>query len=200
MPAALCWLPWPPKCRPPKTNLLPSPCEQSTRSGRSGAIPFSTTTSTCCPAATTPASPCSISRPPPRGARVVINDAISEQTEERIIDLIPEGVITDLTRLVLTNAVYFKANWLNEFNPEATADGTFETAVGNEVTVPMMHTTIRTRYVDGDNYVAAWLPYVGDATMIVILPDNDVAGLLETLSVERTGRGQPWDGVASTST
>jgi serpin B len=117
-------------------------------------------------------------------ARVVINDSVADQTEERIIDLIPEGVITDLTRLVLTNAVYFKANWLNEFNPDATANGTFETAVGNEVTVPMMHTTIQTRYVDGDNYAAAWLPYVGDATMIVILPDNDVAGLLETLSVE----------------
>ena len=121
----------------------------------------------------------------PEGSRVVINDAIAEQTEERITDLIPEGVITDLTRLVLTNAVYFKANWLNEFNPDDTADGTFETAVGNEVTVPMMHTTIRTRYVEGDNYVAAWLPYVGDVTMIVILPDNDVAGLLRTLSVEQ---------------
>jgi serpin B len=57
----------------------------------------------------------------PDAARVVINDAVADQTEQRITDLIPEGVITALTRLVLTNAVYFKANWLSEFSPDLTA-------------------------------------------------------------------------------
>jgi serpin B len=120
----------------------------------------------------------------PDAARVVINDAVAEQTEQRITDLIPKGVITALTRLVLTNAVYFKANWLNEFNPDLTADGIFRTARGVEVTVPMMHTSSRIQYVDGNGYTAAWLPYVGDAAMMVILPDGDVDGLLATLTVD----------------
>jgi serpin B len=120
----------------------------------------------------------------PEAARVVINDAVAEQTEERITDLIPEGVITALTRLVLTNAVYFKANWLNEFSPDLTADGTFRTAGVAEVSVPMMHTSSRIQYVDGNGYTAAWLPYVGDAAMMVILPDDDIDGLLAALTVD----------------
>jgi len=120
----------------------------------------------------------------PEAARVVINGAVAAQTEERITDLIPEGVITALTRLVLTNAVYFKANWLNEFGSDLTADGSFQTAAGGEVTVPMMHASNRIQYVDGDGYTAAWLPYVGDATMMVILPDGDIDGLLATLTVD----------------
>jgi serpin B len=120
----------------------------------------------------------------PDAARLVINDAIAEQTEQRITDLIPEGVITALTRLVLTNAVYFKANWLNEFSPDLTADGPFTTAGGGEVSVPMMHTSSRIQYVDGNGYTAAWLPYVGDAAMMVILPDDDIDGLLAALTVD----------------
>ncbi len=120
----------------------------------------------------------------PEAARVVINDAVAEQTEQRITDLIPEGVITELTRLVLTNAVYFKANWLNEFSPDLTSDGTFRTAAGDDVSVPMMHSSSRIQYVDHDGYTAAWLPYVGDATMMAILPDDDIDGLLGTLTVD----------------
>jgi serpin B len=79
----------------------------------------------------------------PDGARQVINDAVAEQTEGRIEDLIPEGVITALTRLVLTNAVYFKANWVSEFDPDQTAPGSFHLADGSTITVPMMSTTTR---------------------------------------------------------
>jgi serpin B len=53
----------------------------------------------------------------PRGSRLSINDWIADQTEQRIEDLIPKGVITELTRLVLTNAIYFKAKWLSQFSP-----------------------------------------------------------------------------------
>ena len=120
----------------------------------------------------------------PEAARLVINGAVAEQTEERITDLIPQGVITDLTRLVLTNAVYFKANWLNEFSPGVTADGTFHTAAGTDVSVPMMHMSSRIQFVDGNGFTAAWLPYVGDAAMMVLLPDDDIDGLLETLTVD----------------
>jgi len=47
----------------------------------------------------------------PDPSRIIINDWVEEQTEDRIKDLIPPGAINVLTRLVLTNAVYFNAAW-----------------------------------------------------------------------------------------
>lgn len=120
----------------------------------------------------------------PEGARRTINDAVAAATEDRIEELIPEGVITDLTRLVLTNAVYFKANWANEFDPAVTAPATFRLVDGTETTVPMMRTSATVDYVRGRGFVAAWLPYVGDASMMVLLPDGDIADLVANLTSE----------------
>jgi len=61
----------------------------------------------------------------PEESRITINDWVSEQTESRIEDLIPQGAIDALTRLVLTNAIYFNAAWQFPFNEEATSDGPF---------------------------------------------------------------------------
>jgi len=58
-------------------------------------------------------------------SRVTINKRVSDQTEERIKDLVPEGAIDQLTRLVLTNAIYFNAAWQYPFNKDATSDGLF---------------------------------------------------------------------------
>ena len=69
-------------------------------------------------------------------SRIVINDWVSEQTEGKIEDLIPQDVIDDLTRLVLTNAIFFNAAWLNPFEEGLTRDGTFHLLDGGEVTVP----------------------------------------------------------------
>jgi len=129
----------------------------------------------------------------PDGSRLTINDWVADQTEQRIEDLIPEGVITDLTRLVLTNAIYFKANWLSQFSPDQTEDGSFHANAG-EVTVPFMHGSMRTPFAEQDGFKAAWLPYVGDASMMLILPDGDIEALLEsldpaTLAAARTARG-----------
>ena len=74
----------------------------------------------------------------PEEARVTINDWVSEQTEGRIEDLIPAGAIDALTRLVLTNAVYFNAAWSMPFDKERTEDGPFHLLDGEEVTVPIM--------------------------------------------------------------
>lgn len=103
-------------------------------------------------------------------ARLAINTWVEEQTGGRIEDLIPRGVITDLTRLVLVNAIWFKANWEMQFDPDRTEDGTFTTPDG-EVTVPMMHGGGRMAYAAGDGYVTARIPYAGDASMLVVLPD-----------------------------
>ncbi len=108
-----------------------------------------------------------------QAARALINGWVEEQTESRIKDLLPEDALTSDTRLVLTNAIYFKASWLSKFDPDDTADGTFH-APGGDVTVPMMvQSELETRYVDGENYQAIELPYVSEAVrMLFILPDE----------------------------
>jgi serpin B len=104
-------------------------------------------------------------------ARLTINDWVEEQTEGRIVDLIPQGVIDSFTRLVLVNAIWFKANWASPFVEEATTDGPFTRLDGTEVTVPMMHGSLQTAYAAGEGYQAVRLPYAGNAAMVVVLPD-----------------------------
>ncbi len=109
----------------------------------------------------------------PEESRVTINDWVSEQTEGKIEDLIPQGVIDAMTRLVLTNAIYFNAAWQSPFSEDLTRDGTFHLLDGGEVTVPMMGQTERFGYADGEGYVAVELPYDGrELSMVVLLPDT----------------------------
>ncbi len=109
----------------------------------------------------------------PEAARVVINDWVAKQTRDRIMDLIPQGSIDELTRLVLTNAIYFNASWQSPFKEENTADGAFNLLDGGTVTVPMMHQSGTYRYTEGDGYRAVELPYDGGQTsMVVLLPDE----------------------------
>jgi serpin B len=109
----------------------------------------------------------------PEDSRITINDWVSDQTEERIKDLIPQGAIDEATRLVLTNAIYFNAAWLNPFPKEATQNGTFYPLDGTEVTVPMMSQTESLGYVDGDGYLAVELPYDdNELSMVILLPDE----------------------------
>ncbi len=107
----------------------------------------------------------------PEPARQEINAWVEEQTNERIVDLIPEGVINTLTRLVLVNAIFFKANWLHQFDPANTADGEFTTLAGNTVTVPLMRQNGRLPYYAGDGFAATRLPYAGDASMVILAPE-----------------------------
>ena len=105
-------------------------------------------------------------------ARAAINQWTADATNDRIEELIPEDAIDDMTRLVLVNAIFFHANWVNQFDPDKTTDGAFSTADGSEVTVPMMQQSIRTDYGEGDGWSAVRLPYAGEASMLVIAPDE----------------------------
>jgi serpin B len=112
--------------------------------------------------------------------RTLINDWVEDRTEARVKDLLPVGSLTVDTRLVLTNAIYFKASWLSKFDPDETADGTFH-APGGERTVPMMfQDELDAQYVAGETFQALELPYVSKGVrMLFILPD---AGEFETVS------------------
>jgi serpin B len=108
----------------------------------------------------------------PEGSRATINDWANQETEGRIKDLIPEGVINGLTRLVLTNAIYFNAAWAHPFSEGATTDGPFTLLDGSEVGVPMMYQSESFLYGEGDGYQAVVLPYDGhELAMAILLPD-----------------------------
>ena len=102
--------------------------------------------------------------------RQIINGWVQERTADRIRDLLPADAITSDTRLVLTNAIYFKASWLSQFDVAATIDGVFHTAEGDR-SVSMMQQTLDARYADGGNYQALELPYLSPSVrMFFILP------------------------------
>ena len=109
----------------------------------------------------------------PEEARVAINDWVSEETEERIQDLIPEGVIDTLTRLVLANAIYFKASWSEQFEEGDTRPQDFHLLDGSVVSVPMMHQSATFRYGESQGVQAVELPYVGDqVAMLILMPQS----------------------------
>jgi len=109
----------------------------------------------------------------PEESRIIINAWVSDETEGRIEDLIPQGMIDSLTRLVLTNAIYFNAAWMYPFSEGATSDGVFHLASGDEVRVPMMRQTESFGYYEGENYRAVELPYDGgELSMVILLPDS----------------------------
>jgi serpin B len=108
----------------------------------------------------------------PEEARITINDWVSHQTDGRIEDLIPQGVIDELTRLVLTNAIYFNAAWLSPFDEDATQNGTFHLLNGGEVVVPMMRQSESFEYTEGEGYQAVELLYDGrELSMVLLLPE-----------------------------
>ncbi len=108
----------------------------------------------------------------PESARSVINRWVEEETRERIRDLIPRGGIRPDTRLVLANAIYFKAAWLFPFSEGATRDAPFYLLDGREVLVPTMVTQAPLGYAAGEGYQVVDLPYAGGETsLVILLPD-----------------------------
>ena len=115
-------------------------------------------------------------------SRVAINEWVSEQTNERIKELIPQGVITAATRLVLVNAIFFTASWQSPFDEANTRDAPFKRLDGSTVDVPTMHRNLDGPYADGEGFRAAELAYDGGAlAMLVIVPDE---GQLEAVEAQ----------------
>jgi len=127
-------------------------------------------------------------------SRRTINDWVSEETEGKIEDLIPEGVIDPDTRLVLTNAIYLNAAWLHAFCEDVTAHGTFHLLDGSQVTVPMMSQVESFGYTQGEGYQAVELPYDGgELSMVILVPDSghfaNFEGSLDAAVVEDILKG-----------
>jgi serpin B len=120
----------------------------------------------------------------PEAARSEINRVIAEQTEGKITGLLPPGVVSVLTRLLITSAVYLKAAWTEPFAESDTTSAPFypDGQDRPSMTVPMMRAASARSYVRGDGYQAVMLPYRGGLAMAVVLPDGPVAALREKLS------------------
>jgi serpin B len=109
----------------------------------------------------------------PDGARATVNRWIAEQTEQRIPEMLAQGTVDDLTRLLLVNAIYLKAAWETPFLEAATMDLPFHRLDGSTVEVPMMRTGLQLPYAKGDGWQAVELPYVGgQLAMTLIVPDD----------------------------
>jgi serpin B len=107
-------------------------------------------------------------------ARKSINNWVSDQTKDKINDLLPQGVIKPSTKMVLVNAIYFKADWLVKFDPDSTKDASFHLLDGSETQVEMMSETIYgLPYTQGNGFQAIELAYQGgSAAMEIIIPDE----------------------------
>jgi len=105
-------------------------------------------------------------------SRQNINAWVEEQTNRRIQNLIPQGGVSPDTRLVLTNAIWFKANWASQFPQINTANGPFTNRDGSSSSVPFMRQTFTVPYAQVDGCQAVDIPYAGDnLSMLVIMPD-----------------------------
>jgi serine protease inhibitor len=114
--------------------------------------------------------------------RQTINSFIEEQTNNRIKDLIPQGMLDPMTRLVLTNAIYFKGKWVWEFKKSETRQEDFFSPSGT-VKVDMMHLNpekAMLSYAENDEVQILKLPYKGEElSMLIILPKKEVDFTME---------------------
>ena len=123
----------------------------------------------------------------PDGSRQHINKWVADQTRDRIRDLIPQGGIKELTRLVLANAIYLKAPWQSEFNDAVTKPKPFHVHGAAPVNVSTMAQRKQFGYAKRDDFVVVALPYSGgELQFVILLPDqaNGLAKLESKLSAD----------------
>ena len=123
-----------------------------------------------------PLQPMNFSKNPAGGTRE-INGWVAKQTQDRIRDLINETLSED-TRLVLVNALYFKAAWAGDFVQTATSPQPFHVRGAKQtVDVPTMSTYKNMRYYNGRGFQTVTLPYVGDQLHFLLIVPDSIAGI-----------------------
>lgn len=113
-------------------------------------------------------------------SRDTINDWVAGQTHDRIRDLLPTDAVHRETKLVLTNAIYFKAAWDEQFTKRATEKGDFLLHDGGKKAgVDLMRQSHDFHYFDGGSFQHAELPYEGHELAMLILLPKEIGGLPE---------------------
>ena len=106
-------------------------------------------------------------------ARGIINRWVEQETKDKIKDLIPSGVLDALTRMVLTNAIYFKGDWQAQFKEKSTREMPFKVTPTKTVKAPMMYQKGNFGYYQDADAQVLEMPYKGDkVSMFVLLPNQ----------------------------
>jgi serpin B len=124
----------------------------------------------------------------PETERLAINAWVSQETLNRINDLIPQGAIDPLTRAVLVNAIHLKLPWYDPFLETSTSPGTFTKVDGSTVTVPFMSGGGQRSYAEDDTTQAVAIPLSGQSIDFVVFlpkPTSSLAQLEDSLSQAR---------------
>jgi serpin B len=124
----------------------------------------------------------------PEKSRTIINGWVENKTNNKVKELFPSGSFDMNTRLVLTNAIYFKGNWLYQFDPKDTGPQPFTVSPGQNVNVDMM--SLRDKYLnytDTGEVQVLELPYANSSiSMFIILPKSvNITDLEHGLSLEQ---------------
>ncbi|KAL4477421.1 hypothetical protein ABPG74_002571 [Tetrahymena malaccensis] len=118
-----------------------------------------------------------------------INKWVSQQTREKIQELLAQGTIDSSTRMVLVNALYLKADWLNKFEGNKTNDAYFYLEPNNDskkVIIKMMSNEANYGYGKFDGFEYIQLPYQNqDFAMEIFLPSNSIQDLESKLTIEQ---------------
>ena len=131
----------------------------------------------------------------PEAARGDINRWVADHTGKRITNLLPSGSITSLTRLVLTNAVFMKADWAEPFDESLTRDEHFDLGEGVQVKLPFMHRAGSMRAgragAEGAEMLVCEIPYAGgQLSMVILVPDYadpDIADGVDSVLAQLDG-------------
>lgn len=111
------------------------------------------------------------------GARKDINQWVSKMTEGMIDEALKSGDINSATRLVLSNAIYFHADWSEAFDEEFTSEGDFTLGDGGVVSAPLMHGTLPAGLYQDELLSVLRLPYEGDEISLLVFLPAEADGL-----------------------
>jgi serpin B len=126
----------------------------------------------------------------PEAARGTINTWVEKETHEKIKELLPRDSVSSDTRLVLTNAIYFKGDWQNKFEKKDTKDLPFTMADGKKIDTPLMFRIGGYSYAEDAAMQVLDLPYAGKRiSMTVILPKkiDGLAAIEKDLNADKLG-------------
>lgn len=114
----------------------------------------------------------------PSGASSDINKWVSKNTNNKITNIVSPNMFNEMSRAVLTNAIYFKGKWEHQFDRDDTKPDDFTLESGQNIKIPMMRLTdddLDFDYVESDGVQILEMPYQGDKiSMLVLLPRTDI--------------------------
>ncbi len=105
-----------------------------------------------------------------------INKWVEEKTESKIKNLIPDGVLSGNTRLVLTNAIYFYGGWIKAFNKESTHEAPFYLSETDSTQVDFMYSKTQLPYFENELFKAVEIPYKGKAASLYLFIPKNISG------------------------